>query len=224
MSFDLICKGCGAPSSPSTGTCPFCKSIMTAVKGRSNPLVGQIQKYYLAGNLTQALALANVLYKEKNKKSEGLAFLMTFVKILFETEAPSYQINAVLGKAFMLYPENGEILDYLELMQAKELLIPGKEDDGEVLLKNILRRSPKNPHVLFTLGAHSFLIDNEVEYSLRYLEKCVSYRKSFLRAWACLGTLYKSVGQKHLANKAYKEAIKLENDKDMKIFLKEQLS
>jgi len=172
--------------------------------------------------MTQALLLCNSMWKDHNKKQEGLGFLMTYTKVLIETEAPSHKTNSVLGKAFLLFPSNDEVNEYLEIMQAKKQLVKGKDDDGELMLKRILRKNPKNPHALFILAAHIFLVDQDVEHSLRYLERCISYRRNFLRAWGCLATLYRSIGQTHLARKAYSEAIRLENDKNMKKFFRQQ--
>jgi len=46
MSFDIICDNCGAPSSPSAGTCPFCKAIMINDKIKANPVLAKKLKNY----------------------------------------------------------------------------------------------------------------------------------------------------------------------------------
>jgi hypothetical protein len=156
MSFDLVCPNCGAPSGPSVGVCPFCKTTLSGIARKEDRTITSIRRLYTDGKIDKALVLSNVLEREKPKMLENVGFLLLFAKILIETEGATSKIRNLLTKAFLLDPDNQEASEYLEIIEAKTQLKKGLNDLGEQTLKNIIRRSPRNPHALFLLGTHLF--------------------------------------------------------------------
>ncbi len=226
MSFEMICKSCGAVSGPSVGVCPYCKVVFTIMEGGKVDVgLSGIVQLYAEGKLEKALSLMTAAMKQNPRLEEDVPFLLLQAKILFESEGPTSKIKAALIKAYILEPNNSEVAEYSEMMDAKEKLEPGvKNDLGEQALKNLLRRSPKNAHALFLLGTHLFWGDKETAMSAQYLQKCVDIRPNFLRAWECLGTIYKSVGHEELAVRAFRKCIDLETNPQIINYFKSLVS
>lgn len=220
MSFEIQCQNCGALSSPSVGICPYCKAVLSG-PGAGDPTFKNIKALYEKGDLNNALSLAATIEKESPESLEKPEFVLLYSKILFEAEAPSSKLRALLQKAQLKYPENQEILEYLELVIAKGNLSHGKNDSGELSLKNILMRSPSNVHAAFLLGSHLFWVEKDPKAGLIFLEKCVKVRPNFLRALACLATVYRKIGAEAQAVRLYKRCVELESDQGMKaLFVK----
>jgi predicted Zn-dependent protease len=222
MSFNTVCDGCGAPSSPSVGVCPFCKVVMAGSTADDNHTYGAFVKLYTDGNLERALNLGNEMLKSKPELKADALFVMTFVKVLIESEAPTSTIRSILAEAHLLSPANLEISEYLEVIEAKGLLKKGLNNAGELMLRNILRRSPQNVHAHFFLGANLFWGDNEPTMAIPHLETCVRLCPNFLRAWGCLAALYKKMGNSQLAQKAFQKCASIETNPNMKEFFESQ--
>lgn len=221
MSFDIVCANCGAPSSPSVGVCPFCKGVMMRKgPGKENPTVTQIGKFYNEGRLEQALALAKTAETQKPEILKNQKFALLYAKILIEAEGPSSKIKSVLSHALLENPEDPSLIEYLEVVEAKSHLSRELNDVGEIELSHILRRSPKNVHAAFLLGSHLFWIGKETQKSLKYLEQCHRLRPNFLRAAACLGALYKTLGLDAQAGRMFRHCAALESNKEMKAYFK----
>ena len=201
MSFDAICSNCGAPSSPSVGICPFCKSVMTNKKSQDTPTITKIRELYDKGDMEKALVLARQAEKEKPKLLENASFVLLYVQILIETDGPSSKIRSLLTQAYLKEGENSQLSEYREIIEAKNNLSHVKNDIGEQALVNIIRRSPKNPHALFLLGSHLCWIENEYARAIQLLERCVVLRPNWLQANGCLAALYKKADNPTLAQK-----------------------
>jgi len=90
-----------------------------------------------------------------------------------------------------------------------------RNDLGEQALKNLLRKAPQNVHALFLMGTHLFWSLKETSQSAQYLQKCVDLRPVFLRAWACLGMIYKTTGHSEQAIHAFRKCVGLETHPQM---------
>lgn len=222
MSFDVFCKGCGAPSSPSVGICPFCKTVMVKNDGSNMKTNESFITAYKEGKLEQALSLGTEMIKIKPELKDDLFFVFTLVKVLIESEAPSSQIRSLLVQAHLSAPENTEFIDYLEIVEARNVLKKGFNDSGEIMLRNLLRRSPNNVHAHFILGAHLFWMDNQPTLAITHLETCVRLHPNFLRAWGCLGAIYKKIGNEQLAQNAFQKCLNIETNEKMKEFFQKQ--
>ena len=94
MSFELICPNCGAPSSPSVGVCPFCKTILTSKKhSKDSPTITNINKLYSEGKLEQALLMVKSAENKKPNLLNNVRFILLYVKILIEVDGPSSKIR-----------------------------------------------------------------------------------------------------------------------------------
>lgn len=222
MSFEQVCSGCGAASGPSVGVCPFCKTIMVSSNDGNYQQEKSVTQLYEKGRLDLALLLAKKLYSEDAESKKDVSFLMLFAKILIESEGPSSLIRSALADAHLLDPSNPNILDYLELMEIKRYLDKGPNDPGEVQLKNLIRRSPGNVHAHFMLGTHFYWTDDEPLMAIPHLETCVRLSPGFLRAWGCLGAIYKKLGNSQLAMRAFQKCAELETESRMKNYFLEQ--
>jgi tetratricopeptide (TPR) repeat protein len=203
--------------------CPFCKTTLSGLARKEDSTVTSIRRLYSDGRIDKALVLATVLEREKPKILENVGFLLLYAKILLETEGTTSKIRNLLTKAFLLDSENQEASEYLEIIEAKTQLKKGRNDIGELALKNIIRRSPKNEHALFLLGAHLFWTEGLTSEPIKLLERCLAVRPNFLRAWACLGTIYKQIGHSSLAIRAFRRCSALETNQRMKSYFKEMI-
>ncbi len=222
MSFDSICQGCGAPSGPSVGICPFCKNVMSVKVGKDDPSFKTLAELHQRGQLERALCLGLEMEQQKPEVKNDLSFVIPYVQILIETEGPTSKIRSLLTSAQMHSPENPDLINYLEIMAAKILLRKGADDEGEIMLRNVLKRSPKNVHAHFILGAHMFWVDNESALSISHLEASVRLHPNFLSAWGCLGAIYKKLGNIPLSQMAFAKCAKLESNLKMKEFFEAQ--
>lgn len=224
MSFRTICPGCGAPSGPSVGICPFCKTVLTSSgPGEAIGPGDSIGKLHSEGRLPLALAMARKYYDTDPQARQDARFLVLYTKILLESEGPSGQIRGLLAEAHLADPQNTEVLDYLELMEAKGLLREGLEDAGERRLKGLLRRSPQNMHAAFLLGTHLFWVEEQPAMALPWLETCARLAPNYLRAWGCLAAIYRALGNEPLAQRALQKCMDLEPESFMREFFKKQL-
>jgi Flp pilus assembly protein TadD len=224
MSFEIQCSKCGALSSPSVGTCPFCKSVFEPAGQSAGGTSVELVKLYAEGKVERALQLFTATRAQTPDLDKDPGLLLLGAKILLETEGPLGTIKTVLMKGHLVAPENTEIVDYLELTDAKEKLDIGSGGLAEQALKNLVRRSPKNPHALFLLGSHLFWSKKETEISARYLQTCVSCRPTFLRAWACLGAIYRTIGHADLAENAFRKCLALESNPRMIAYFQSLIS
>jgi cytochrome c-type biogenesis protein CcmH/NrfG len=179
-----------------------------------------MRKSYDQGRMSEALSMAKQADSPEHQKDPE--YLKLYATILLETEGPDSQIVGLLSKAHLLAPNHTEIMDYLELAEARLTLSHTPGSDGETRLKALLRRSPENVHALFFLGTHLYWTQNEQMQSMKMLERVVRLRPAFLRAWGCLGMIYKKLGNQPLASRAFKTCMTLETDSEMKKFFKEQ--
>lgn len=224
MSFKLFCSACGAPSSPSVGVCPFCKAVQSTSKAEDGPTLKRIRQLFEQGYLEDSLASAAAAEKEGGKLAGEAGFLLTYAIILIEAEGPSSKIRALLTKANLTKPDSAEVIDYLELIEAKSRLARGVSDFGEQELRRILARSPSNPHALFTLGSHLYWVENQPDEAIRLLQKCVDKRPSFLRAWACLAAIHAKRGDVAPAQHALHKCLSLEKNPAMHAYFEKMLS
>lgn len=222
MSFERICSGCGAASGPSVGICPFCKTVMISADDQNFKQENSITQLYEKGRLDLALSLAKKMYSNDAESKKDVGFLLLYAKILIDTEGPTSLIKGVLSEAHLVDPTNKEILDYIDLTEAKGYLKKGLNDTGEVQLRNLIRRSPNNIHAHFLLGTHLFWSDEQSQMAIPYLETCVRLSPNFLRAWGCLGAIYKKMGNPQLSMRAFQKCAELEPDAEMKEFFLQQ--
>ena len=219
MSFDTICNGCGAPSSPSVGICPFCKTVMTSSKnGSDQKTIDAFLQLYHQGETQRALIIGAELERQKPDLRADLLFALTLAKVLLESEAPTSRILSLLTHAYLHHPDSQDLNEYIEIVNAKNALQRGAEDPGEIALKNILRRSPQNLHAHFILGGHYFWTDELALPAVAHMETCVRLRPDFLRAWGCLGAIYRKIGNNTLSHMAFQKCAQLETDPKMKAF------
>ncbi|MCB0389899.1 MAG: hypothetical protein KDD58_01355 [Bdellovibrionales bacterium] len=223
MSFDLICENCGAPSSPSVGICPFCKSTFVNFNKniKESVAVTAINKLFNEGKMDQALLLANQAEKKKPEILNQPKFVILYAKILLETDGPSSKIRSLLSQCLLENPDESLLTEYLEIVNAKSNLTHDVNDLGELELTNLIRRSPKNVHALFLLGSHLFWIEKDTGRSLKYLEACHRLRPNFLRAAACLAALYKNLGLDAQASRLFRHCASIESNKNMKAYFKQ---
>lgn len=193
MNFDIVCKNCGAPSSPDIGVCPYCKTVMAEESEKKTPIIANIKKYFDDGNMDRALELARALEAKKPDSIKNKEFVLLYVKILIEVAAPSTKIKSLLLNALIENPSDPQLLEYLEVIEAESNVSRHKNDAGETTLLNIVRRNPENVHALFLLGRHLFWTENDPYGALRYMEQCVKLRPNFSKAKNCLEAIYKSL-------------------------------
>ena len=222
MSFELMCETCGAPSGPSVGVCPYCKTPFASSTSQ-NPAVAGLRDLYERGLLKQALGEASFMNQDK-KNQEDSTFLMLYGKILLEAEGPSAHIKSCFAKAAALDPAcAAEAQVYIDVISAKSMFREGLNDAGEQWIQKLIADYPDNPHLLFILGSHNFWVDGETQNSLRFLERCVQVRPNFARAWGCLFAIYKKLNDPFNARRCGTEFLRLEDDPRTKNFVEEQL-
>jgi tetratricopeptide (TPR) repeat protein len=205
------------------GVCPFCKSILGAEKSFSMQPSVTVGKVYADGNLPLAMALAKKVHLSDAEAQKNVKFLLLYTKILLDSEASSSQIKVVLNEAFLLAPADKDVLDYMDIVELRSQLKKGINDSAEVELRNLVRRSPGNVHGHFILGTHIFWMDEQPLSALLHLETCVRLAPNFLRAWGCLGAIYKKIGNVPFALSAFKRCLEIEKDPYMIDFFKKEL-
>jgi len=225
MSFQTVCDNCGATSGPSLGICPYCKSVMTGagLEKSQTPAYSTLLKLYSKGQIESALTYIQEVLRSTEKYEDDPALLLLCSKIMIESEGPNGRTRALLGMALMKSPNNTEINDYLEIIQARFELSSDNCQKGVEILERVLRHSPENPHALFTLGAHLFWHDKNSVAAIPYLERCLRVRPQFLRAWACLAAISKELDNPQLAATAFQKCVALETNGKMRKFFQEQL-
>ena len=215
-----VCENCGAENNPSLVVCPYCRATIPQTGVQPDSSLAKIASLYAEGKVDKALQLIATLERERPKTENDAAFLVLYCKILFESEGPLGKLRILLGKAFVVAPANPEVMEYLEILDAREKFDLGMKEIGENTLKALLKRSPKNFHALFMLGTHLFWAKRDVDMAMHYLERCVLIRPTLLRAWACLGAIYKATGRKELSACAFRKCIELETNPQMRNYFK----
>lgn len=224
MSFEINCSNCGAPSSVSVGICPYCKKTFKNKKRKKDesPLISRIKADYKAGKVDNVISACKQMYATKEKMRENNNFLLIYLKALLEIDGPATLIRSIVSQLLINDPTNSEALDILYILEARDELSTEKNDPGEKKLKAIIQRSPNNAYAHFFLGAHLFWIDKDYMQATYYLEKAVKHRPNFLRAWGCLGALYKELENEVLSKRAFAKAAKIETNTRMKKFFRQQ--
>lgn len=224
MSFDVVCAQCGAPSNPSTGICPYCKSVFSdKANTNANPTLEMIRKIFDEGRLSDALGLMTSLEKENPKALEDLPTVVLYLRILFESEGPLSKINSLISSTLLKFPNDGQLHEFLELSKAKSSLNKRSIDEAINSLALLNQRSTDNYLAQFTLGAALHWEKKDEINSIKFLEKCVALRPQFLRAWACLGVAYQTLGNHALSTRAFQKCMALETDPQMKAYFKDQI-
>lgn len=195
---------------------------MSSEKSKSAQQTSSLMELCESGRTDMALVVARKMYTEEKYKKD-INFLLTYVKILIDIEAPSSQVNGLLAEAHMVDSKNQEVLDYMELMQAKNNLKKGINDSGEMQLKLLLRRVPHNAHALFILGSHLFWQESQPTMAIYYLESCIKLAPSNIRAWGCLGMIYQKMNNPQLAQRAFSKCLELEKSPSMRTYFQQEL-
>ena len=220
MNFEIACSNCGAISSPVVGVCPYCKSVM------SKPVAGTkqtaslplIQSLYDEGKLDQALSLAAALEKQDPEFLKNASFVLLYIQIQLEVDAPSSKTKSLLNQALIANPSNPDLMEYLEIVEAEFNLTRNPGSDGEIALMNIIRRSPKNVHALFLLGRHLFWVEQNPQGALRYLESCVRFRPNYILAKACLAAVYRALNMNDVSSRLMSDCAAKATDRSTKDF------
>jgi len=219
MNFETVCSNCGAITSPVVGVCPYCKSVMAKAVGVVQvEAVPQVQSLYDDGSVDQALSMAATVEQKDPIFLKDPDFVVLYVKILIEVEAPSSRVRTLLNQALITNPSHPELLEYLELVEAESHLTRGNSSDGETTLLNLVRRSPKNALALFALGSYFFWVQEDPKRALQYLEASVRVRPNFIRAKACLAAVYKALNMTDVALRLMTECASKTNDSKTKEF------
>jgi len=222
MSFETECESCGAPSGPSVGVCPYCKTPFSS-QVPDNPAVADLHQLYESGKLKEAVSMASMMAKEEKYLADA-SFLVLYGKILIEVEGPSGIVKSCFAKAATLDPKFSEESKlYVSMMAARSLFRKGLSDPGELRFLELLKEHPHNPHLLFLLAAHTFWVDRETQNSVRLLEQCVQVRPNFARAWGCLFAIYKFLKDKSNMQRCSQEFLRLEDNEEMKKFIQTQI-
>ena len=233
MSFELVCQSCGAPSGPSVGVCPFCKSVMTQPQvagsatagppGKFAALEGMIRQALSEGKLQDALLLASEAAKTHAELMADSMFLVLYAEVLIETEGPTSMIRGLLTRVKLTQPDNIQAALMYQLVDARAKFTKNMNDQGEIEIRKILKTHPDYTYALFILGAHLFWIQEIIPESQKLLERCVQKRPGFLRAWGCLAEIYRKSGNIAAAGQAYRKCVSLESDPTMRKFFEDAL-
>lgn len=224
MSFEINCPNCAAPSNPSVGICPYCKTILApkGERGKVDTTVTALKKKYREGKLGFVLRSCDQMLRNKPKYKENVDFLIFYVKVLIQADASTSKIRTVLSWLSLYAADNLEAIDLIELVEAKDQFTDEKDDLGEQKMRALIKRDPNNYLAHFLLGAHLYWVEKDYRQAIIHLEKTVQSHKGFLRAWGCLGALYKSIGQFTQGQQAFLKAAELESESSMRQFFKEQ--
>lgn len=219
------CEHCGAPASADASTCAYCLSPLFASganrndgdsKGATNSnAVAGLRKLYAEGKTLAALGVLQHLYRDAPDAEKDPNVLLLHVKLLFETEGAVGEIKRLVAKAFVLAPNNPDVIDYRTLAEAKEKLDLGLKKHGEEAIRALLGRRPNNAHALLLIGTHLFWHRTQLDEAIRYLERSVQQRPVLLRAWSCLGAAYASAGRNIQAERAFRKCLELETHPKM---------
>lgn len=226
MSFGIFCSNCGAPSNVTVGVCPYCKTPIENPnkKDKDGHLLSNLQEKYKKGNYQFVLRNAELLLKNKSKLKESKNFLTLYINALLETDGPPSKVKSLLSHFLLLNSEDPFAQVVLETLEAKSMMSSQKNDAGERRLKKALKSFHQFPYGHFLLGSHIYLVDNDKQTAMIHLESAVKIHPGFTRAWACLGSLYKELGNQTLSAKALRKAVALETNKEMKKFLKDLIN
>jgi tetratricopeptide (TPR) repeat protein len=195
---------------------------MTSPNDKNITHESSIKQLYENGRIELALGLAKKMYSSGNDSKKDVGFLLLYAKILLDTEGPSSLIKGLLAEAYLNDPNNRDVLDYIDLTEAKGNLKKGLNGSGEVQLRNLIRRSPNNIHAYFLLGSHLYWIEDQPQMAIPFLETCVRLSPNFLRAWGCLGAIYQKLGNPQLSMRAFQKCADLEVDPKMKEYFSQQ--
>jgi tetratricopeptide (TPR) repeat protein len=223
MSFGIQCPQCGAPSSPSTGICPYCFHVFKAPHAAVNPSIASLFEKYSAGDLSSALANATLLEEHTPELIKDPDFLLLYLKILIESDGPTFKMRKIVALGLAQPKLRAEFILFNDVIDAIESLHGDNFSSAETKLNQVLTTNPANTQALFLLGAHYFWKRNQPSQALRFLEKCVSLQPNFLRAWGCLAALYESLNNLPLAMRAYQKCAEIETEPRMKEFFNQSL-
>jgi len=218
----MECENCGAPRAAGASACPFCHSHFAAaddagasVHAELQPHLTQLKEHYSRGKIEEARVLCVLLSKRRTVVEKSGDFLLLQLKILIETEGSVGQMRGVVNVISTLGAAPKEAEPYRQLVEAKEWLDAGAKKEGEALFRQVLSRNPNNPHALFLLGSYLYWEKADPESAARTLERCISSRSVFLRAWACLGAVYVTLGQSDNAKRAFSKCLEFETQPAM---------
>ena len=99
----------------------------------------------------------------------------------------------------------------LMLQQALHALQVGNFEDANLILKNAIQVSPKNPEAYFYLGYSSYQLKRHEE-SLVFYERALTLKPSFIVAWNNKGLVLDELGRYKEAISSYEKAIGLMPD------------
>ena len=196
---------------------------MSSPQDKNAEQENSVLKIYESGRLDLALDLAKKMYMSDPESKNDPGFVLIYVKILLDSEGPTSLIQGLLAEAHLLDPKRKDIMDYIELVEAKRYLKKGLNDTGETQLRNLLRRSPDNVQAHFILGTHLFWMDEQIQMAIPHLETCLRLSPNFLRAWGCLGAIYKKMGNSQLSIRAFQKCIELEPNERMKEYFEKEV-
>ncbi len=228
MSFEVLCPACGAVSGPSVGVCPFCKTSLaqkkTTPEQAKKTNEAHIRDLYIKeGKLQDALSFLRALEKSSPDALDDPGICELYARAMIEAEAPTSQIRAAIQRAIIKNPDASPTLRLLDLIASAKSKLQKGSYDGEAELREVLKASPDEDLALFLLGAHRFWVEGDIRESVLLLERCLKKRGTFLRAWACLGSIYKKIGNKPLAARAFQQCLRFEDSADMKRFFEQEI-
>lgn len=189
MSFDIFCPNCGAPSNPSVGVCPYCKTSIDNPnkKDKDGHLLNHLKKKYKEGDYAFVLRNADQLIHSKPKLKENVNFLMVYIEALIESDGPPSKIKTLLSHLFLKDPTNSKALAINEIMDAKAYLSNQRNDAGEKQIQAALKLYPDLAYGHFLLGSHIYHMDGEPHSAMIHLEKAIKIHPCFTRAWVYRG-------------------------------------
>jgi tetratricopeptide (TPR) repeat protein len=97
------------------------------------------------------------------------------------------------------------------LDNAVRLLQQGKLQEGERILKQLRRRDPDNPDLLYNLGM-AYSEQGKFEPSIEVLEQCIALAPQMSNAYTALGFSYSKIGKYHEAAQKSRQALEIDPD------------
>lgn len=197
------------------------------VRNHSCPehLLDQLKTLYGRGHIEETIHLIECIVRNENPLISSADLFVLHAKALIEVQGFSVDALCALKQATLLEPENKDANELEMLCGIHELLQDGLYEKAVSGLKAIMESHPENMIAVYMLGHHLFWKSGNQAYATELLEKAVSMRPSFLKAWVSLGMAYKKNKCFEQADEAFTQCLDLDqNEANHEYYKKHQQS
>ena len=192
----------------------------------SKSLLYHLKSLLHKGDLGSCQELIELIMDHGHPLADDVSVCLIGLQVSFEKSESIEEMFAWLEQARLCGGrQSNELLIWEVFIHALLALKEGDYEKGQKALEAlVIEDSSVALLAKYRLAYHLFWKNIDIRGACRILEEVCQNRRGFMKAWCCLGFVYKKMGLKIKAHEVFSHCLLYETDKKRRQFYKRQLA